>query len=261
MPSPIDPLVRSRSFRAAFRPCPSPPTPPSAVPRPSAPSTTTTATSSSSTSSTTTTTGLLSSRAETRFRDRSLVATRTTGGRETRRLRARGSRERERATFLPSLPPPCYPPLYRVGPLRAEAPAKIHRRWPEQNCRARAAAALNTRPDRSSPPTPFGFSPLARVPPPVSAAVLHSPRATSLSHPLSLPSFSLSLLLIALLRDPRLHSFLPLSFSISHPPHHLHRHPFGSFYHEKSFSSPLPRELSSLSICMFHLHFSFISRS
>lgn len=214
MPSPIDPPVRwSRSFRAAFRPCPSFP-PFAAIPRPSAPSTSTT------TSTTTTTTVAAAAAAvaavSLRARKHVSVAARWSQRGQPRPRRAReGYGRADRECLFPSRPPTLSRGWSsRGGALRRAAPAKIHRRWPEQNCRARAAAARNTRPDRSSPPPSGGLSLLSPVfhpccfrCPPLSARHVRLYLSLSLFHPQR--RFAVP--------PPRLHSSLSLSFSFSSP--------------------------------------------
>lgn len=243
MPSPIDLLVRwSRSFRAAFRPCPSSP-PFAAIPRPSAPSTSTT------TSTTTTAAATAAAVAAVSLCARkhvSVAARWSQRGQPTRsrRLRARGSRE-------PLLLPPSYPPSpYRVGPLAEELYAARLPRKSTAGGRSRTVAPEPQQPATHDPTDPLrhppALSPLARVPPllfPLLSSTLRAPR----------PSLSPS----APSRDPRLHS------SFSHPPHPPPQPlQLGSFYHErtvfrrKSFSST-PSCLSSHSrsrSSVFRLH-------
>lgn len=223
MPSPIDPPVRwSRSFRAAFRPCPSFP-PFAAIPRPSAPSTSTT------TSTTTTTTVAAAAAAAVaavslRARKHVSVAARWSQRGQPRPRRAReGYGRADRESLFPSRPPTLSRGWSsRGGALRRAAPAKIHRRWPEQNCRARAAAARNTRPDRSSPPPSGGLSLLS----PVFHPCCFRRPPLSARHVRLYLSLSLSLSPSAPFRHPTPSApFFSLPFFLLLIPRILHRNP------------------------------------
>lgn len=128
-------------------------------------------------------------------------------------------------SFLSFLPPTlsrwrAYRVESRSRRYAARAPAKIHRRWPEQNCRARAAAARNTRPNWSSPPPPRALSfstPVVLYPPRrhcVDPSLVLSNPPISRFHPLPHPSHSLfrSPLSVMPLRAPQpLAQFFSLS--------------------------------------------------